>query len=104
MTRPTYQKNWLVQYATGYHPGPVAPPRTDGASFLVDKPDHGQVRIFDGEVEALVPNRVEAVVADRLGLELGVVVVCATNLDLYERGHDAAAGLTAQVPVVTIRP
>ena len=25
---------WLVQYAAGYHPGPVAPPRTDGASLL----------------------------------------------------------------------
>ena len=24
---------WLVQYAAGYHPGPVAPPRTDGASL-----------------------------------------------------------------------
>ena len=24
----------LVQNATGYHLGPVAPPRTDGASFL----------------------------------------------------------------------
>ena len=25
---------WLVQYATGYHPGPVAPPGTDGASLI----------------------------------------------------------------------
>ena len=24
---------WLVQYAAGYHRGPVAPPRTDEASF-----------------------------------------------------------------------
>ena len=24
---------WLVQYAAGYHPGPVAPPRADGASL-----------------------------------------------------------------------
>ena len=24
---------WLVQDAAGYHPGPVAPPRTDGASL-----------------------------------------------------------------------
>ena len=24
---------WLVQYAAGYHPGPVAPPRTVGASL-----------------------------------------------------------------------
>ena len=24
---------WLVQYAAGYHPGPVAPPKTDGASL-----------------------------------------------------------------------
>ena len=25
---------WLVQYATGYHPGPVVPPTADGASFI----------------------------------------------------------------------
>ena len=24
---------WIVQCAAGYHPGPVAPPRTDGASL-----------------------------------------------------------------------
>ena len=35
MTHTAYQKHFrLVQYATGYHPGPVAPPRTDGASRL----------------------------------------------------------------------
>ena len=26
---------WLAQYAAGYHPGPLAPPRTDGASLGV---------------------------------------------------------------------
>ena len=25
-----------VQYATGYHPGPAAPPSTDGASLFLD--------------------------------------------------------------------
>ena len=27
------QNFWLIQYAAGYHPGPVAPPRTDEASL-----------------------------------------------------------------------
>ena len=26
---------WLVQYATGYHPWPVAPPTADEASFIL---------------------------------------------------------------------
>ena len=35
MTRISYEKFFLlVQYATGYHPGPVAPPMTDGASLV----------------------------------------------------------------------
>ena len=28
------KKIWLVKYASGYHPGPEAPPRTDGAPFI----------------------------------------------------------------------
>ena len=34
MSHTAYKKYfWLVQYAAGYHPGQVAPPRTDGASL-----------------------------------------------------------------------
>ena len=29
------KKIWLVQYAAGYHPGTVAPHRTDGASLVL---------------------------------------------------------------------
>ena len=31
----TAYKKWLVQYTTGYHPGPMAPPRTDGATLTL---------------------------------------------------------------------
>ena len=37
---------WLVQYPAGYHPGPVVPPRTDGASLLLS---------FTSEVSEMVP-------------------------------------------------
>ena len=35
MSHAAYQKKiGLVQYTAGYHPRPVVPPRTDGASLL----------------------------------------------------------------------
>ena len=34
MTHISHQKiKWFVQYATSYNPGPVVPPRADGASL-----------------------------------------------------------------------
>ena len=36
MTHFVHQNNfWLIQYATGYHSGLVAPPGADGASFVI---------------------------------------------------------------------
>jgi hypothetical protein len=64
-------------------------------------PYHGQIRIFAGKVEELIPDRVEAIVADGLRLELCVVVIGTTDLNLDKGGHHAAPRFAAQISVET---
>ena len=50
----THTAQWkfggLVQYATGYHQGPVAPPRTDGAQLLGVTGKQALLDGFDAEM------------------------------------------------------
>ena len=44
---------WPVQKATGYHPGPVVPPTTDGASFIVTSQQNMQPAVSEIRLKKL---------------------------------------------------
>ena len=84
-------------FETGYY-GQVYYFTHDKLLACSSLPDHGQVRVLDGEIEELVPDWIEAVVADCFRLHPGVVVFGAADLDLDEGGDNPAASFAAQIP------